>query len=436
MRKPISEKEVRLLFLQSGNACAFRGCGRSLIEPGTAQDDATVVGDIAHIVADSRQGPRGEDALGEEERGKHTNLILLCKEHHKVIDSQPRTYSVAVLRQMKADHEARVERVLAPPRPMPKPELRRETIHSTLMRVTHLPEAVFSAPCGFGEGEDDQVKTRINYPKSRDELVPFLLREGRLFAFQDLRLKGNPFAPVINRNRVEKRRAVELWAEAEGKRRYVTLLNRSLYKFTARLGVRYDPDHYRFYFPVEEFGKERVVTYRPLNASKSERKVAWQPKSRSTGEGKNFWWHLAAGLRFQQMADLQWCLSIRPERHLTSDSETPLPPEQIGRRVTRVKAKMYNDLYLGEVVFWRDYLSQGQPRFILNFGSQTAVIDVQLVTFDVDWAGIPGDEKPFKNQAYQEDLFTLSEREQAIAGEQLDWDELEEEDEEDYDDEY
>ena len=421
--------------------CAFRDCGRSLIESGGEGDSDAIIGEMGHIVGASRQGPRGDEPLDDTERNKHANLILLCPTHHTIIDDQLRTYSVAVLRQMKADHEARIATLAKKSVPESKPELRRERIQSTLLPVTHLPEAVFAAPCAFLQSEESEVKQRIIYPKrvsdnDPHELAPFILRDGKLLAFHDLRQPKNPFSGVIDNNKVEKTRATEMWGDAEGKRRYVTLLNRSLYKYTARLGVRYDPEHRRFYFPVEEKGKERKVVYRSPNREHSERGVAWEPKRKSTGEGKGFWWHLAAGLHFHQVGDEQWCLSIRPERHLTTDSETSMPPHRIGRRVTSFKAKMYNDLYFKEVVFWRDYLSQGQPRFVLNFGSQSAVVDVQLVAFDVEWAGIPGDEKEFKNEVYEEDLFTLSDREEAIAGEQLDWSEAEADaDEETHDDE-
>jgi hypothetical protein len=129
------------------------------------------------------------------------------------------------------------------------------------------------------------------------------------------------------------------------------------------------------------------------------------------------------------MADDQWCLSIRPERHLTVDGETPLPPEKIGPRVTRMKANMFNDKYLSEVNFWRDVLSDGQPRFTLNFGSQSLVISTDFVSINVDSPGVPDDAMPFKNQSYQDDLFTMAELNTLKDGQPLDWDE---EDEDDY----
>jgi hypothetical protein len=433
--RSVSQKEIKLLCLQSGGVCAFPGCGRYLVEAGTLQDDPVVLGEIAHIVAESRQGPRGTAALTEEERNKHANLILLCGDHHKIIDSQPNTYSIPVLRQMKADHEARIRKAMTSTPVEPQQGLKSEVIPGTLLTATHLPTVVFAAPCPFDDGQEDAVKQYISYPTRREELVPFLLREKKLIAFHDLQIPNNPFAVVIDRQNVEIRRALDLWRDAEGKRRYTTLMNRSLYKHTGRLAIRYDPTHYRFYFPATEKGRERVVWYRSVSGKQTKRKVVWQPKRRSTGERRNFWWHLAARLRFHQMAELQWCLSIRPERHLTRDGESPLPSEQIGRRVTRLKARMYNDLYLAEVNFWRDYLAQGRPRFILDFGNQSAVVDAQGLMFDVHWPGIPGDDRLFHNQLYQDDLFTLADLDEAVSGEETNRHDSEDEtiDEEDAD---
>lgn len=425
MRKEIPDKERKALLIKSGNLCAFPRCGRKLVEPETADDDPAIVGEIAHIVADSRQGPRGDSPLSDEERSKQSNLILLCSNHHSIIDKQKHTYSIQVLRQMKADHEAFVERQLSGAQPSPKLQLVSEDIHSTLLPVTDLPRVVFSAPCIFSDGQEDQVKKRIKYPKDKFELTPFLIRENKLFTFHALWQEDNPFADVIDVNAAAPTQATDLWRDAEGKRRYVTLLNRTLHKYTARLGMRFDPEHKRYYFEPEEKGKEREVTYRSMNKNRETRMVVWQPKKKSTGEPKNFWWHLAARLEFHQFADQQWCLSIRPERRLTKDSLESLPPEQIGRKVTSLKAKMYNDLYLAEVVFWRDYLSGGEPRFILNFGAQSAVISVELAKVQVNWAGIPGDNKPFRNQVYAEDLFTLAALQQARTGEEIEWEDFE-----------
>lgn len=346
-RKNIPDKEMKSLIADSGGVCAFPGCTQRFVEPGNAVDDAAFLGEMAHVVGNSHQGPRGDFPMSDDDRDKHTNLVLLCGDHHKIIDSQPRTYSVSVLRRMKEDHEGRIRRATG------------------------------------GKG---------------------------------------PFRDVINQRGVETIRSEQWWGDPEGHRRYITLLNRGLYKFTARKRVRFDPAHKRFFFDALVAGKPRQEYYRPLNAKgRSKRNVVWQPMSKATEQPRNYWWHLAVGLSFLRVDQHQWCFSIRPERHLTSDGITPLPPKQIGRRVTSKKARMWNDIYLGEVNFWRDYLSEGSPNLVLNFGDQSAIIDTRLLSFNVDWPGIPGDTKSFTNQTYDQDLFSRLEYDEALAGDGIEW---------------
>lgn len=109
----ISVKTRVILWGRAGGRCSFAGCGRELVEDATATDDESLVGDIAHIVAQSPDGPRGNAPLSLEQRDKHANLILLCKKHHKIIDDQENTYTVESLQLMKAAHEQRVREALS-----------------------------------------------------------------------------------------------------------------------------------------------------------------------------------------------------------------------------------------------------------------------------------------------------------------------------------
>src|SRR5262245_29716000 len=104
----IPTTELKALLQKSGNRCAFPNCGDVLLHDGTDADNQIVLSKIAHIVADSPDGPRGHYPLDEQERNKENNLLLLCAKHHDIIDRQPQFYTVERLRQMKEDHEALV----------------------------------------------------------------------------------------------------------------------------------------------------------------------------------------------------------------------------------------------------------------------------------------------------------------------------------------
>ena len=99
----------RILDIQSLNQCAFPGCTNPLVEPGTGQSNPAVVSDICHIYASSPNGPRGQGSLTEEELKSIDNLILLCPNHHRVVDRQPETYTAELLKQWKEEHEAKVK---------------------------------------------------------------------------------------------------------------------------------------------------------------------------------------------------------------------------------------------------------------------------------------------------------------------------------------
>jgi hypothetical protein len=323
MTRNITSADVKRLLLDSGGICAFPECGRRLVSPDSAEESGAIIAELAHIVADSREGPRGNVPLSEEERNRNENLIVLCPEHHKVVDSQPNTFSIQVLRQMKLDHLAQIQVRLRPQAVQAvTPTFITEKIQSTVLRVSHLPQAIYEAKCSFGPGEEEQVREGVCPPKDHEVLLPFVLAQGKLFCFQNLQRQGNPFSNTIDSRSARPLGAKEMWKSDDEKRLYVRLLNRSLYKYTGHRGVRFDNDHKRFFFVPDKIGQVRRVRYKSLTGRNVERNVVWQPVRKKTGLASGAWWHVAAGLRFHQVAPLQLCLSIRPEWHLTTDGET------------------------------------------------------------------------------------------------------------------
>lgn len=100
-----AQSVVKRLFARSGNRCAFPKCAIEIIQ-GNA-----VVGEICHIKAASPDGPRYDAQQTAAERHGYGNLILLCANHHTIIDDDPEAYTVDRLLKMKADHEQRVSRM-------------------------------------------------------------------------------------------------------------------------------------------------------------------------------------------------------------------------------------------------------------------------------------------------------------------------------------
>ncbi len=74
---------IKRLFAVSGNRCAYPDCCLPLVEL-----SGTVTGEIVHIKAAEKNGPRYDINQAEEERYGFNNLLLLCRRHHKIIDSE------------------------------------------------------------------------------------------------------------------------------------------------------------------------------------------------------------------------------------------------------------------------------------------------------------------------------------------------------------
>jgi len=104
----IPEKDLKIICMRSGNRCAYPGCNEILIKDGTEYDDASIIAAVAHIKGEKPGAARYDSDMTKKERNSHSNLILLCNNHHKLVDDQPNTYSVDTLIGYKLEHEKRI----------------------------------------------------------------------------------------------------------------------------------------------------------------------------------------------------------------------------------------------------------------------------------------------------------------------------------------
>ena len=98
------------LCARAGGRCQFEGCNKKLfIDEITLKEVNN--SNIAHIVASSPEGPRGNKssyALSDDIE----NLMLMCLEHHKLIDDNPMEYTSEKLLNMKRQQEQKIEYLL------------------------------------------------------------------------------------------------------------------------------------------------------------------------------------------------------------------------------------------------------------------------------------------------------------------------------------
>ena len=111
--KAPSDNTVRILCGKAAGMCEFEGCNKRLFYDGVTLSTFNNAY-VAHIIASSANGPRGDKTLSPLLSDKLENLMLMCADHHKLIDAPktgPRDYPVERLKEMKRIHEEKIEKI-------------------------------------------------------------------------------------------------------------------------------------------------------------------------------------------------------------------------------------------------------------------------------------------------------------------------------------
>lgn len=95
---------IHMLCARAAGRCQFEGCNEFLFKDMITLDEFNK-SNIAHIVASSPDGPRGDIIRSHQLSDKIENLMLMCMSHHKMIDANPVKYSERMLIEMKQAHE-------------------------------------------------------------------------------------------------------------------------------------------------------------------------------------------------------------------------------------------------------------------------------------------------------------------------------------------
>jgi hypothetical protein len=116
-RMAITADVERLLLARSGGFCANPTCRGDLF-PDIESGQVATLKELAHIIAQSPKGPRGEDQLPETERDTYDNIVLLCPSCHALVDKMKlaEIYDAELLREWKREQERRIEEAVNVPR--------------------------------------------------------------------------------------------------------------------------------------------------------------------------------------------------------------------------------------------------------------------------------------------------------------------------------
>lgn len=99
-----------ILWGRAAGRCEFAGCNQPLWRSPVTQEPVSIA-QKAHIYSFSSDGPRGNAGIDASDLNGLDNLFLVCPACHLKIDNAPDggRYTVAVVQEMKARHERRIE---------------------------------------------------------------------------------------------------------------------------------------------------------------------------------------------------------------------------------------------------------------------------------------------------------------------------------------
>ena len=93
MKRRYKQRDIKLLWSLSGGRCAFGNCRSEIPIP----DVAKSVREMAHIVSGSASGLRSDADYPQDSINTDENLILLCHDDHREVESPSSSWTAEEL---------------------------------------------------------------------------------------------------------------------------------------------------------------------------------------------------------------------------------------------------------------------------------------------------------------------------------------------------
>jgi hypothetical protein len=253
-----------------------------------------------------------------------------------------------------------------------------ERIVSNLFPVIELPEHVFSADTPLRDKADiHRYSTSVTHP-------PFLLREGRLWTFRDLRNETDSFGTAVRANTVSKDQFDPWFSDADRGRWAVELLNICLKEYAWRRFLRLDKDRHRYFFAPRD--SRPIKIHWRIGGRWSKREVTARhtvTKRLPDGTKQKFqsgWRHQAGRAGFV-LLPFGLFLRLEPTWMLTeADGKTPRGGPRVGPILSHWLNQERNGQILRSLRFWSLILARGNAELFIPTGQQPIRISLTPAT--------------------------------------------------------
>lgn len=169
----IQAAEIKKLYGLAAGRCSI--CQVNLFE------NNVHIGEMAHVIAKSKNGARGTEDLTADIHS-YENLILLCANHHTEVDQNPDQYTVEKLHSIKKGHENNIASLLLINQKKRKEDISFINLFVRFCQFTYIPVFVQSLPFSVHIGLSTISENFKAAKLSNPHLYPLRdLALGRLF---------------------------------------------------------------------------------------------------------------------------------------------------------------------------------------------------------------------------------------------------------------
>lgn len=265
----------------------------------------------------------------------------------------------------------------------------KERLFSNLLPFKRVPNTVATAKATCATFKELKADAQGYTP-------PFCIEEGRLFTFSDLENDRNVLRNYCEQKTISTVPFDEMCNDISTRNHLVFMFNQLFGSHCHHLGLAYNRDFKRTYFPREEGKEDENCFSRTWKSSRTNRDAPARAVAQHYEYGAlTFWRHLAAEFHFINTGNI-WFLEIQPKYLFTTDGKTPCDPSMVGPYTTRLKALEHNPQVLNHVLFWAHTLARGSRTIEMKlFGESVVTIDSKPLEFLSDF-GLPLDPATFE----------------------------------------
>lgn len=240
-----------------------------------------------------------------------------------------------------------------------QPDRVRDLLLSNLLPVHRIPVTIWSA------------KTEKTKPIEVWQEVPgaegHIIRGGRLWSFADLSSPRCAVRAVIETSTITKESSRDWLLDTQKFPWLIALLNQALCSQLSKLAIKKD-DKGRFFFRPNKDGTTRVWR----NGDDEPREVA---AKKLIPTGGSFWVHHAASIAFKRFGDRLF-IQIKPTYLFTTDGNTPLGGQQMGKMAVMWGGRQRNPDILRNLIFWAKTLAHNKKLIEISTGGEAILASV------------------------------------------------------------